>query len=465
MKQTLLRKAIVHDPSQGISRYFDLLIANGRVVQLSTEIKPTGEMTVVDLSGYHLAPGFIDLHCHLREPGDEGSETIATGTRAAAAGGFTTIYAMANTNPICDTMTGVHYLISRSEKSGCGVRVVPIASVTRGQLGEEITNFGLLQGAGAGAFSDDFHPIMNAEVLRCALSYTKMLNLPIMDHCQDLNLTGEGVMHEGVVSLQLGLKGIPRVAESIIVARNVALAEATGGHIHICHVSTRESVEIIREAKRNGTRVTTEVTPHHLLMTDEDVRGYNTMAKVMPPLGAEKDRRALIDGLIDGTIDCIVTDHAPHGGMAKASVFEAAPFGVIGFESAFPILHKRLVEETGRLSMDTLIDKLTACPAKVMGLDRGNLQPGAEADFILFRDDEPSIINSESFESKSRNCPWDGENVSLSIHATVVGGEIVWAKNLEIAKRLSLPKASKVQRHEVDHLVYSNDDFQVSHED
>lgn len=464
MKPTLLRKAIIHDPSQGISRAFDLLIKGGRIVKLSTEIRPTPEMQVIDLSGYHLAPGFVDLHCHLREPGDEGSESIASGTRSAAAGGFTTIFPMANTNPICDTMTGVHYLISRSEKSGSGIRVVPIASVTRGQLGEEITNYGLLQRAGAGAFSDDFHPIMNAEVLRCALNYTKMLGLPIMDHCQDLNLTGEGVMHEGVVSIQLGLKGIPRVAESIMVARNVALAEATGGHIHICHVSTRESVEIIREAKRNGIHVTTEVTPHHLLMTDEDVRGYNTMAKVMPPLCAEKDRRALIDGLDDGTIDCIVTDHAPHGGMAKASVFEGAPFGVIGFESAFPILHQRMVVE-GNWSLDFLIEKLTMGPSKVMKLDRGTLQEGAEADFILFRTDEPYTLDAEKFESKSRNCPWHGETVSAAVHATIVGGELVWSKNQEIAKHLSLPVRKRRNVHELDRMDYSHDEFQVSHEE
>lgn len=463
MKPTLLRNAIVHDPSQGIINAFDVLIKNGRIAKLSKEIKPTPEMEVVDLSGYHLAPGFIDLHCHLREPGDEGSESIATGTRAAAAGGFTTIFPMANTNPICDTMTGVHYLISRAEKSGCGVRVVPIAAVTRGQLGEEITNYGLLQKAGAGAFSDDFHPIMNAEVLRCALNYTKMLGLPVMDHCQDLNLTGEGVVHEGVVSLQLGLKGIPRVAESIIVARNVALAEATGGHIHICHVSTRESVEIIREAKRNGIRVTTEVTPHHLLMTDEDVRGYNTMAKVMPPLCAEKDRRALIDGLADGTIDCIVTDHAPHGGMAKASVFEAAPFGVIGFESAFAILHQRLVVE-GRWSLDFLIDKMSHGPAKVMGIDRGTLREGTEADFILFRLDETGTLNADKFESKSRNCPWHGERISAAIYATVVGGKLVWSRNPEIAHQLGLPVPLKPTGQEVQ-LFYSDAEFQVSHED
>ncbi|MDX1971451.1 MAG: dihydroorotase [Candidatus Sumerlaeia bacterium] len=462
MKPTLLSNAIVHDPSQGIINPFDVLIVNGKVAKVAQTIRQTDEMTVVDLSGYHLSPGFIDLHCHLREPGDEGAESIATGTRAAAAGGYTTIYAMANTNPICDTITGVQYVISRAAKTGCGVRVVPIAAVTRGQLGEEITNYGLLKSAGAGAFSDDYKPIMNAEVLRCALNYTRMLGIPIMDHCQDLNLTGEGVMHQGIVSLQLGLKGIPRVAESIMVARDVALAEATGGHIHISHISTRESVEIIREAKRNGVRVTTEVTPHHLLMTDEDVRGYNTMAKVMPPLCAEKDRRALIEGLRDGTIDCIVTDHAPHSNMAKASVFEAASFGVIGFESAFRILHQKLVVEAN-WSVDSLLAKLTSGPAKVMGLPRGSLRVGADADFTLFKLDDSGKIDPETFESKSRNCPWAGEKVSSSIALTAVAGRVVWSSNPELPQRLGLPLQPVPTA--IDVPIGADLDFQVSHED
>jgi len=428
MTSVILKGATVIDRSQGISGSFDLWIEGGKFKSIQPKINAPEGTDVIDLTGHIIIPGLIDLHCHLREPGNEGSETIASGTRAAAAGGYTTIYAMANTNPICDTMTGVHYVLSRAAKSGCGVRVVPVAAVTRGQKGEEITNFGILKKAGAGAFSDDFTPIMNAEVMRCALSYTKMLGVPIMDHCQDLNLTGDGVMHEGTISLQLGLKGIPRVAESIMVARNVALAQTTGGHVHISHISTRESVEIIREAKRSGVHVTTEVTPHHLLLTDQFAQGYNTMAKVMPPLCAEEDRQALIQGLRDETIDCIITDHAPHGSMAKNSVFDGAPFGVIGFESTLKILHEKFVA-TGEWSMDFLIEKLTQGPAKVMNIKHGSLAAGYDADFVVLQEVEPYKLNASEFESKSRNCPFDGEEVSLQVQATLVNGEIVWKRS------------------------------------
>lgn len=424
MAKTVIRNGLVIDPSQGLRAQLDVLIEDGRVAALAPAIPPDEDTAVVDASGFVIAPGFIDLHTHLREPGGESAETIESGTRAAAAGGFTTIFCMPNTKPVCDTETGVHYVVSRAANLGC-VNVIPVAAITKNMDGEELTNFGKLITAGAGAFSDDGRPIMNAEIMRRALEYTSMLKVPIFEHCEDMNLSAEGVMNEGVTSARLGLKGIPRVSEAVMVARNVALAAITGGHIHICHVSTRESVEAIREAKRSGTRVTAEVTPHHLTMTEQAVLGYNTNAKMKPPLCEAADRDALIAALEDGTIDCIATDHAPHSANSKDTVFDAAPFGVIGMESAFPVLYTEFVA-TNRWPLEFLIEKLTTAPARVMGETWGTLRVGAPADFVLLQLGVAHVFEKHHLRSRSSNCPWLGKAMKARVVATFVGGRCVF---------------------------------------
>lgn len=423
MPRLIVLNAQVVDPSQGLNGRFDVLVEEGRIAAIGKKTAPGRQDRVVDAKGLVLAPGFIDLHTHLREPGGETSETIETGTRAAAAGGFTTIYCMPNTNPVCDSETGVQYVLSRAESVGC-VHVIPVVAITRGHEGEHLTNFGRLQACGAGAISDGMKGVVNAEVMRRALEYTSMLGMPVFEHCEDTDLAGDGVMHEGPVSLRLGLKGIPRTAESIMVARNVSLAAATGGHIHICHVSTRESVEAIREAKRNGVRVTAEVSPHHLLLTDEAVADYDTSAKVKPPLCGEDDRVALVQALEDGTIDCIATGHAPHSAGSKDNVFDNAPFGVIGLESAFPVLHTEFVA-TGRWTIDFLVEKLTTAPARVMSQPWGKLDKGSAADFVLIRTGESYRFGREHLRSRSANCPFLGRQMTARIAATFVDGNPV----------------------------------------
>lgn len=444
MTRTLICNGTVVDPAQGVHERLDVLVEDGKVARVAPEISRDSVGEVLDAEGLIVAPGFIDLHVHLREPGNEGAETIASGTQAAARGGFTTIYAMPNTNPVCDTQTGVNFVLSRAASGGI-VNVIPIAAVTLGQKGEELTNIGMLKEAGAGAFSDDGHPIMNASIMRRALEYTRMLEVPILDHSEDLDLSGDGVMHEGTTSIQLGLRGIPRVSESVIVSRNVALSAATGGHIHICHVSTRESVEAIREAKRSGVRVTAEVTPHHLTMTDEAVRGYNTNAKMKPPLCAEEDRQALIAALEDGTIDCIATDHAPHTATSKNSVFDAAPFGIIGMETAFPVLYTEFVDK-GRWTIDFLIEKLTVEPAKVMGKRLGTLETGSAADVVLLALGTDYEFQERHLGSKSRNCPWLGERFTGAIAATMVGGKVVFSNPDWIGKPRKQTESKKPSR-------------------
>ncbi len=437
MAKTLICNATVVDPSQGLHSRLDVLIEDSKIVALERRIPRSQADDVFDADGFFIAPGFVDLRTHLREPGGESSETIESGTEAAAAGGYTTIHAMANTNPICDTMTGVHYIQSRAAAVGC-VNVVPVAAVTIGQKGEALANLGVLAEMGVGAFSDSMNPIMNAEIMRRALEYTRMLGIPIFEHCQDVNLRGDGVMHEGPISLRLGLKGIPRVAESTMVARDIALAASTGGHVHLSHISTRESVEVIRAAKSSGISVTAEVTPHHLTMTDEDVLEYNTLAKVMPPLCAEEDRLSLIDALEDGTIDCIATDHAPHASANKNRVFDAAPFGIIGLETAFPLLYTRFVE-TGIWSLDFLIERLTVIPARVMGKKWGTLMPGASADLTVFALGTEYTLLEKHLRSKSSNCPWLGQKLSARILATYVSGVPVFQNSEAFPKGVYAP--------------------------
>jgi dihydroorotase len=409
------------DPAHGRDEIADLWAVDGRISHRA----PSGPIdTVIDARGRVVAPGFIDMHVHLREPGREDKETIATGTRAAAAGGYTSVVPMPNTTPVIDSTTGVKFILERS-KSEAVVNVFPTAAVTRGQQGKELTEFGDLVGAGVVAFTDDGMPVMNNEIMRRALEYSSMFGVPILDHCEDLDLAAEGVMHEGKVSLRLGLKGWPSVAESIQVARDVELAAFTGGQVHICHCSTAASVEAIRLGKRRGVKVSGEASPHHIALTDERVLGYHTNAKCKPPLASEADRMAVIEGLVDDTLEVIATDHAPHTVIEKDLVFNEAPFGLMGMETAFGVLNMTLIRP-GILSLSRVIGKLTVGPARVLKLNKGTLGEGADADITILDPERVWTVDVENFFSRSRNCPWHGEPLTGRATETIVGGRLIY---------------------------------------
>lgn len=428
MSTTLILNAHVVDPSQGIDGKRDVLVKDGVIDTIGENLANAGGAApdeTIDAAGLHLFPGLIDIHTHLREPGREDKETIATGTRAAAAGGFTSVCPIPNTTPVIDSLTGLRFILARAESEGV-VNVFPYASVTKGQQGEQIVEFGDLVANGAVGFTDDGVPVMNNEIMRRALEYSAMFGVPILDHCEDTPLAHGGCMHEGDVSARLGLKGIPGVAESIQVARDVDLAEFTGGHIHIMHVSKRESLEHVRAGKRRGVKVTAEVTPHHLTLTDEALNGFDTTAKVNPPMGAEEDRKALIEALLDGTIDCIATDHAPHTDIDKDMPVTECPFGMVGLETAFPLLYTRMVKP-GIFDLPFLIERLTSRPAAIIGIaPRGTLSAGAPADLTLVNLEEEFEITPDFFHSKSRNSPFIGDKFQGRIKQTIVGGKTVF---------------------------------------
>ncbi|AXA36296.1 Dihydroorotase [Candidatus Sumerlaea chitinivorans] len=426
MARLIIQNGRVLDPATGRDEITSIEIEDGIIREIAPTLPPPDpNTTVIDATGRLVCPGFIDLHTHLREPGREDKETIASGTRAAAAGGFTTVCAIPNTCPIIDSQTGIKFILSRAESDGV-VNVIPYASVTRNQQGEEIVEFGDLVSHGARGFTDDGHPIMNAEIMRRALEYSAMFDVPILDHCEDLTLSSDGIMHDGFYSTKLGLKGIPALAESIQVARDVELAAITGGHIHIMHVSKHQSLAHIRRAKAAGIRVTCEVTPHHLTLTDAALETFDTNLKVNPPLGDERDREALIEALADGTIDCIATDHAPHTDIEKDLPIADAPFGMIGLETAFPVLYTKLVC-TGKISLPLLIEKLTWGPAQVLGLDpRGTLTRGAPADIVILDLEKTVRFEAGEFFSKGCNSPWIGHELRGSIETTIVAGQIVY---------------------------------------
>ena len=431
MPKTLVINARVIDPAQGLDAPRSILINDDRIDSLlAPSDRPHADRTI-DAAGCVVAPGFIELHSHLREPGGESSETIHTGTRAAALGGYTTVYCMPNTTPVCDSPVTVTYILDRA-KDASPIQVVPVAAVTGGQQGELLTDFAALRASGAGALSDDGRPVTSSDLMRRAMEHAASLGMVIFDHAEDMSLTGDGVMHEGAVSIRLGLKGIPRASEAACVARDCLLSLLTGCRLHICHVSNTDSIEAIRHFKQRGAPVTAEVSPHHLTLTHELVLAngaYNTHAKMKPPLCEESDRLALVEALEDGTIDCIATDHAPHSPASKATTFDAAPFGIIGMESAFPILHAAFVK-TGHWTLPFLIDKLACAPARVMGeapqtRTRGTLAPGSTADLILIREGRPSTFGESHLGSKSRNCPWLGVSFDARIEATMAKGQ--WA--------------------------------------
>jgi len=446
----LIHGGHIIDPSQGIDQIGDLLIAEGKIVQIGGTVilsqSPAhreGEAKNFDASGLVVCPGFIDLHCHLREPGFEDKETIATGTKAAAIGGFATVCCMANTEPPLDTPAAVDWVKQKASRDSL-VAVLPIGCITKGRKGEELTDMGELAEAGVVAFSDDGNPVASSQLMRRAMEYSRDLGLPIIDHCEDKALSGNGIINEGRVSAKLGLKGIPAAAEEVMVARDLILAKLTQARLHIAHASTKGSVELIRHAKEEGISVTAEVTPHHLTLTEERIMGkasnepFDTNAKVNPPLRTKEDIQALIEGLKGGVIDAIATDHAPHTLADKNCGLELAAFGISGFETAFGCLMS-LVHQ-GEISLTRLISKLTYEPAKVIGRngELGTLKTGTPANITILDPDREWIVDSRNFASKGKNTPYDGYKFKGKVMATIVSGRIVYIDDSLLSRVLSL---------------------------
>ncbi len=425
-KAILIHGGRLIDPSQGLDGRFDLRIENGVVAEIAERIEPSGNGTeTIDATGLIVCPGLIDIHVHLREPGFEYKETVQTGTRAAAAGGFTSVACMANTDPVHDNRSVTGHIKSEAERWGYA-RVYPIGAISKGLLGQELAEIGEMVGAGAVAVSDDGKPVMNAELMRRALLYAQHFGIPVIQHAEDLHLSGKGVMHEGEWSTKLGLEGIPGSAEDVMVARDLILLDDTGGRYHVAHLSTARSLELVRQAKKKGIPVTCEVTPHHLVLTDEEVArsSFSTQTKMKPPLRSEADRLALIEGLIDGTVDAIASDHAPHHADEKDVEYNCAPFGILGLETTLPLCLTRLVH-TGLISMSRFIELLTIGPAKALNLPVGSLALGKPADVTIFDPDREVTIDPEAFRSKGRNTPFGGWKLRGAAVATVVGGRRV----------------------------------------
>lgn len=426
------------DPGQGIDKAADLLISKGKITWIGD--KGTAprhpDLKTIDAKGLVVCPGFIDLHCHLREPGFEDKETIATGTKAAAKGGFTTVCCMPNTNPPLDTKASIDYVKKTAETDGV-VQVLPVGCITKARQGKELTEMNELAEAGVVAFSDDGNPVASSRIMSLAMDYSRALGLPLIDHCEDKELSDGGFMNDGWVSARLGLKGIPAAAEDIMVARDISLAQMTGARLHIAHASTGGSVELIRRAKEKGIAVTAEVTPHHLILTEEAVMGsqkknnrqlkYDTNAKVNPPLRTKEDITALIKGLTDGTIDAIATDHAPHTLVDKMCEFGLAAFGISGLETALACLMSLI--NSGQLDLKTLISKFTAEPARIIGTrygELGTLKPGCRADVTLFDPNKEWLVDSRSFASKGKNTPFEGYKFKGKVLMTLVAGQVVY---------------------------------------
>jgi dihydroorotase len=419
----------VVDPAAGRDGVFDVLIEEGRVARIGERLEPEGMVERFDASGLIVCPGLIDLHVHLREPGEEYKETIASGARAAAAGGFTAVCAMANTRPVNDSRAVTDYIVGRAREAGAS-RVYPIGAITKGLEGRELAEFGEMRQAGAVAVSDDGRWVADGGLFRRALEYASLFDLPVVEHCQDPSIAGSGVMHEGAVSTRLGLRGQPAAAEECAVSRDLALAALTGGRLHVAHLSTLGSLERVREAKKRGVRVTCEVTPHHLFLTDSQVASSNfsTDAKMNPPLREESDVEGLAGGLADGTVDAIATDHAPHHPDEKATDFDSAPFGVVGLETAVSLLLDRLVR-SGRIGIGRMIELLSAGPARCFGLPGGTLVEGGPADLTVLDLEKPVIVEPDAFQSLSRNTPFRGWRLTGAPAATIVDGRIVWPRS------------------------------------
>jgi dihydroorotase len=423
MRPILLRGGRVIDPSRGFDETADVLIQDGKIAATGTGLGVPDGADVRDVRGAVVAPGLVDLHVHLREPGNEDVETIASGARAAASGGFTAVCAMPNTDPVTDNQAAVGFIVRQSQRAGYS-RVHPVGAISVGQKGAQLAEFGELVGAGAVAVSDDGKPVVSSHLMRTALEYARTFDIPVADHCEDPTLAAGGVMHEGLVAARLGLKGIPSAAEEIMVARDLLLAELTGGRIHLCHMSTRGSVELIRRAKQRGIRVSAEVTPHHFTLTERACEGYDTNAKMNPPLREAADIEALREGLRESVIDCIASDHAPHAYDAKEAAFDDAPFGIVGLETAFAVAYTELVE-SGVLGLPDLIGRMSTAPARTYGLSGGTLAGGASGDLVVLDTATPWVVDPARFHSKSRNTPFAGRKLRGRARLTIVAGAIV----------------------------------------
>ncbi len=419
----LLRGGRLVDPASGRDGIADLRIAEGKIAEIGTDLKAKDKEDVLDLTGKVVCPGFLDMHVHLREPGQEWKETVETGTRAAAAGGFTGVACMPNTHPVNDNRSVTELIVAQARLRGA-VAVHPVGCVSKGQEGKELAEMGDMVDAGAVAFSDDGKPVATAQMMRRALEYSKIFGVPIIDHCEEPTLVDGGVVHEGPISMRMGLKGWPGVAEDVMVMRDILLAEYTGGHVHIAHMSTGRSALFVREGKKRGIHVTCEVTPHHFLLTHEAVVGYDTDAKMNPPLRTDQDRDRLLQALVDGTVDAIATDHAPHHADEKCVEFSMAPFGVVGLETAVSLCLDRLVH-ANVLPLSRMVALFTTGPAGVLGLDKGTLAPGKDADVTVLDLKRTVTVKPKEFKSKSQNTPFKGLTLKGAPILTVVGGKVI----------------------------------------
>ena len=420
----LIKDGRVIDPSRGLDQNLDVLIEDNKIIAVENNLAAS-DVETIDASGLVVSPGFIDLHVHLREPGEEYKETISSGAQAAAAGGFTAVCAMPNTNPVNDNASLTRFIVEKAREAGYA-RVYPVGAITRESKGEELAEMAEMRAAGAVAVSDDGRPVMNGQVMRHAMEYARDHGLVVVDHCQDVALSAGGVMNEGRYSTLLGLKGMNAAAEESHVARDIMLAEVTGARVHIAHISTRGAVELVRSAKRRGVAVTCEVTPHHFALTDAAVEGFDTNTKMNPPLRSEEDRAAVIEAAKDGTIDAIATDHAPHHRDEKNLEYDRAPFGVIGLETALGISLLKLGREAG-IQLSRIIEMLSNGPARAFSVAGGSLAVGSVADLTIFDPDEEWQVKPELFYSKSRNTPFTGWSLPGRIIATFVDGKRVFS--------------------------------------
>jgi dihydroorotase len=421
----VLRGGRLVDPSVGHDALADVLIESGKIAGVG-RIDGREGAEVIDVTGKVVAPGLIDVHVHLREPGQEHVETIATGAKAAAAGGFTAVCAMPNTDPVTDNQAAVGFIVKQAQAAEAA-RVYPIGAISLGQKGQQLAEFGEMVGAGAVAVSDDGKPVTSSHLMRTALEYAQTFGIPVADHCEDHTLAVGGAMHEGAVSTRLGLRGIPAAAEEIMVARDIILSELTGGHVHLCHMSTRGSVALIRWAKQRGIKVTAEATPHHFTLNHTACDGYNTNAKMNPPLREPEDVEAVREGLRDGTLDVIASDHAPHHYDAKERDFDDAPFGIVGLETAFALGVTELVRR-GTLTLPELIARMSTEPARVFKLPGGTLKVGSPADVVVLDPAAHWIVEPSRFKSKSRNSPFVGRQLIGRVDRTIVGGVTVFER-------------------------------------
>ncbi len=424
--KTIIKNGFVVNPAKGFAGKSDILINYGVIERVAENINDL-DAKIIDAEGMIVAPGLVDLHVHFREPGYEHKEDIESGSRAAAKGGVTTVLCMPNTNPPIDNAALVEYVINRGKRAGL-INVLTTGCITKGLGGTEITEMAELKDSGAAALSDDGRPVASAVIMKRALEYAKMLNMPIMAHCEELDLVDGGSMNEGLTSTYLGLRGIPKSAESAAVSRDILLAEELGAQLHICHVSTKNSIEAVRAAKARGARITAETAPHYFTLTDKAVDGFNTNAKMNPPLRDDEDVEAIIEALCDGTIDSIATDHAPHHVDDKRIEFEKAANGIVGLETSLALSYTYLVK-SGRMTLLDLIDRMSTAPAKIINSDRGTLNIGAPADIVIFDAESEFEVNVKDFESKGKNSPYDGYKLYGKVVRTITGGKTVYKCN------------------------------------